>query len=86
MITATPQIATEDAINRLSGFLESHFNKPIKLKVEAGQAVETVAVAQAKEKQELQTSAEQEIASDPFVKSLQSEIGVKVVSGSERPA
>ena len=86
VITATPQIATEDAINRLSGFLESHFNKPIKLKVEAGQAVETVAVAQAKEKQELQTSAEQEIASDPFVKSLQSEIGVKVVSGSERPA
>jgi hypothetical protein len=81
-----PQIATDDAINRLTGFLEGHFNKPVKLKVESGQALETVAVSQAKERQELQSSAEQEIAADPFVKALQSEIGVKVISGSERPA
>ncbi len=86
VVTAMPQIATEDAINRLTGFLEGHFNKPVKLKVEGGDAVQTVAVAQAKEKQALQASAEKEIATDPFVKALQNEIGVKVISGSERPA
>ena len=86
VITAMPQIATDDAVYRLSALLESHFGKPIKLKVEAGEAVQTVAVAQAKEKQELQTSAELEIASDPFVKSLEKEIGAKVISGSARPA
>lgn len=86
LITALPQIATEDAISKLSALLEGHFNKPVKLKVESGQAVQTVAVAQAKERQELQSSAEKEIATDPFVKALQSEIGVKVISGSERPA
>jgi DNA polymerase-3 subunit gamma/tau len=86
VVTAMPQIATDDAIYRLCALLESHFNKPIKMKVEAGEAVKTVAVAQAKERQELQTSAEQEIASDPFVKSLEKEIGAQVISGTERPA
>ena len=86
VVTAMPQIATDDAINSLIGFLEGHFNKPVKLKVEGGDAVQTVAVAQAKEKQALQASAEKEIATDPFVKALQNEIGVKVISGSERPA
>lgn len=86
VITAMPQIATDDAVYRLSALLESHFGKPVKLKVEAGEAVQTVAVAQAKEKQELQTSAELEIASDPFVKSLEKEIGAKVISGTARPA
>lgn len=85
VMTAMPQIATDDAISRLAQFLENQFGKPFKLKVEAGQVENTVAVAQAQEKKELQTMAEKQIASDPFIRQLENEIGAKVISGTERP-
>lgn len=85
VVTAMPQIATDDAIARLSQFLENQFGKPFKLKVEAGQVENTVAVVQAQEKKDLQTMAEKQVASDPFIQQLENEIGAKVISGSERP-
>lgn len=85
VVTAMPQIATDDAIARLSQFLENQFGKPFKLKVEAGQVENTVAVVQAQEKKDLQTMAEKQIASDPFIQQLENEIGAKVISGTERP-
>jgi DNA polymerase-3 subunit gamma/tau len=85
VVTAMPQIATDDAIARLAQFLENQFGKPFKLKVEAGQVENTVAVVQAQEKKDLQTMAEKQIASDPFIQQLENEIGAKVISGTERP-
>jgi DNA polymerase-3 subunit gamma/tau len=85
LLTAMPQIATDDAIARLTQFLEAQFSKPFKIKVEEGQAEKTVAVAQAQEKKDLQTMAEKQIAADPFILQLEKEIGAKVISGTERP-
>ena len=80
-----PQIATEDAVTRLRGMIEQQVGKPVKLKVEAGEAQKTVAVAKAQEKQELQETAQKKIAASPLVKQLESQIGARVIPGSERP-
>lgn len=85
LLTAMPQIATDDAITRLSQFLETQFGKPFKIMVEAGQTEKTVAVAQAQEKKDLQTMVEKQIATDPFILQLEKEIGAKVISGTQRP-
>ena len=85
VITSMPQIATEDAVARLLAMIEQQIGKPVKLKVEAGEAQKTVAVAKAQEKQELQEEAQKKIATSPLVKQLESQIGARVIPGSERP-
>ena len=85
VITSMPQIATEDAVARLRAMIEQQIGKPVKLKVEAGEAQKTVAVAKAQEKQELQEEAQKKIATSPLVKQLESQIGARVIPGSERP-
>jgi len=85
LVTPMPQIATDDAISKLAQFLEKQFQKPFRLKVEQGQVEKTVAVAKAQEKKELQTQAEREIATDPFIQQLEKEIGAKVIEGTQRP-
>lgn len=85
LVTPMPQIATDDAVSKLAQFLEKQFQKPFRLKVEQGQVEKTVAVAKAQEKKELQTQAEREIATDPFIQQLEKEIGAKVIEGTQRP-
>lgn len=85
VITSMPQIATEDAVARLRTMIEQEIGKPVKLKIEAGEAQKTVAVAKAQEKQELQVNAQKKIAASPLVKQLESQIGARVIPGSERP-
>ena len=85
VITAMPQIATDDAVARLCSLLEGHFGKSVKMKVEAGEAQKTVAVADANAKQVRQAKAENDVSSNPFVQQLEKEFGAKVIEGSSRP-
>jgi DNA polymerase-3 subunit gamma/tau len=59
--------------------------KTVTLTIETGKANQSIAAVEAKIKQEKQESAEETVANDDFVKTLQAEFGATVVPGSIRP-
>ena len=85
VIVGMPQLATTDGINRLQDALSAYIGKSVKIVLEAGKATQSIAAVEAKVKQEKQEDAETSIANDDFVKSIQTELGAKVVPGSIRP-
>jgi DNA polymerase-3 subunit gamma/tau len=53
--------------------------------IETGKANHSIAAVEAKIRQEKQEGAEESIANDDFVKTIQAEFGATVVPGSIRP-
>jgi len=82
---AMPQLASTENVNRLQDALGIHLNKTVKIQVETGKVSQSIAAVEAKIKQEKQEDAEQTIQSDDFVKTLEAELGAKVIPGSIRP-
>jgi DNA polymerase-3 subunit gamma/tau len=59
--------------------------RQVKILVETGKVSQSVAAVEARVKQEQQSGAEESIANDDFIKSLQDELGATIVPGSIRP-
>lgn len=85
VIVGMPQLASAESVNRLQEALSNYIGKQIKILIEAGKASQSIAAVEAKIKQEKQEGAEQSIANDDFVKTIQAEFGATVVPGSIRP-
>jgi DNA polymerase-3 subunit gamma/tau len=85
VIVGMPQLASTESVNRLQEALSNYLGQQIKIVVETGKASQSIAAVEAKIKQEKQEGAEQSIANDDFVKTIQAEFGATVVPGSIRP-
>ncbi len=85
VIVGMPQLATKDNVIRLEQALSTYLGKTVTLTIETGKANQSIAAVEAKIKQEKQESAEETVANDDFVKTLQAEFGATVVPGSIRP-
>ncbi len=85
IIVGMPQLATKDNVLRLEQALSTYLGKAVTLTVETGKANQSIAAVEAKIKQEKQESAEETVANDDFVKTLQAEFGATVIPGSIRP-
>ena len=85
VIVGMPQLASKENVLRLQEALSSHLGKSVTILIEAGKANHSIAAVEAKIKQEKQEGAEESIANDDFVKTIQAEFGATVVPGSIRP-
>jgi DNA polymerase III subunit gamma/tau len=85
VIVGMPQLATKENVLRLQEALSKHLGKSVTILIEAGKANHSIAAVEAKIKQEKQEGAEESIANDDFVKTIQAEFGATVVPGSIRP-
>jgi DNA polymerase-3 subunit gamma/tau len=85
VIFGMPQLASSESVNRLQDALSTYLGKQVKILIETGKATQSIAAVQAKIKQEKQEGAEESVANDDFVKSIQAEFGATVVPGSIRP-
>lgn len=85
VIVGMPQLATKDNIVRLEQALSTYLGKTVSFTIATGKANQSIAAVEAKIKQEKQESAEETVANDDFVKTLQAEFGATVVPGSIRP-
>jgi DNA polymerase-3 subunit gamma/tau len=85
VIVGMPQLASAESVNRLQDALSTYLGKQVKIVVETGKATQSIAAVEAKIKQEKQEGAEESVANDDFVKSIQAEFGATVVPGSIRP-
>jgi len=85
VIVGMPQLASAESVNRLQEALSNYLGQQVKILVETGKASQSIAAVEAKIKQEKQEGAEQSIANDDFVKTIQAEFGATVVPGSIRP-
>jgi DNA polymerase-3 subunit gamma/tau len=85
VIVGMPQLASKENVLRLQEALSSHLRKSVTILIEAGKANHSIAAVEAKIKQEKQEGAEESIANDDFVKTIQAEFGATVVPGSIRP-
>jgi DNA polymerase-3 subunit gamma/tau len=65
--------------------LSNYIGQSVKIVIETGKANQSIAAVEAKVKQEKQEGAENSVANDDFVKTLQAEFGATVVPGSIRP-
>jgi DNA polymerase-3 subunit gamma/tau len=65
--------------------LSNYLVKSVTILIETGKANHSIAAVEAKIKQEKQEGAEELIANDDFVKTIQAEFGATVVPGSIRP-
>jgi DNA polymerase-3 subunit gamma/tau len=85
VIVGMPQLASKENVLRLQEALSSHLGKSVTILIETGKANHSIAAVEAKIKQEKQEGAEESIANDDFVKTIQAEFGATVVPGSIRP-
>jgi DNA polymerase-3 subunit gamma/tau len=85
VIVGMPQLASKENVLRLQEALSEYLAKSVTILIEAGKANHSIAAVEAKIKQEKQEGAEESIANDDFVKTIQAEFGVTVVPGSIRP-
>jgi DNA polymerase-3 subunit gamma/tau len=85
VIVGMPQLASKENVSRLQEALSNHLGKSVTILIEAGKANHSIAAVEAKIKQEKQDGAEESIANDDFVKTIQAEFGATVVPGSIRP-
>ena len=85
VIVGMPQLASKENVSRLQEALSNHLGKSVTILIEAGKANHSIAAVEAKIKQEKQDGAEESIANDDFVKTIQTEFGATVVPGSIRP-
>ena len=85
VIVGMPQLASKENISRLQEALSNHLGKSVTILIETGKANHSIAAVEAKIKQEKQEGAEESIANDDFVKTIQAEFGATVVPGSIRP-
>lgn len=85
VIVGMPQLASAESVNRLQDALSTYLGKQVKILIETGKATQSIAAVEAKIKQEKQEGAEESVANDDFVKSIQAEFGATVVPGSIRP-
>ena len=85
VIVGMPQLASKENVLRLQEALSDYLGKSITILIETGKANHSIAAVEAKIKQEKQEGAEESIANDDFVKTIQAEFGATVVPGSIRP-
>jgi DNA polymerase-3 subunit gamma/tau len=85
VIVGMPQLATKENILRLQEALSNYLGKSVTILIETGKANHSIAAVEAKIRQEKQEGAEESIANDDFVKTIQAEFGATVVPGSIRP-
>jgi len=85
VIVGMPQLASKENVLRLQEALSNHLGKSVTILIETGKASQSIAAVEAKIKQEKQEGAEESIANDDFVKTIQAEFGATVVPGSIRP-
>jgi DNA polymerase-3 subunit gamma/tau len=85
VIVGMPQLASKENVLRLQEALSDYLGKAVTILIETGKANHSIAAAEAKIKQEKQEGAEESIANDDFVKTIQAEFGATVVPGSIRP-
>ena len=85
VVVSMAQYATADNVARLQDALSKHLGRQVKIMVETGKVSQSVAAVEARVKQEKQSGAEESIANDDFIKSLQDELGATIVPGSIRP-
>ncbi len=85
VIVGMPQLANKENVLRLQEALSSYLGKSVTILIETGKANHSIAAVEAKIKQEKQEGAEESIANDDFVKTIQAEFGATVVPGSIRP-
>ena len=85
VVVSMAQYATPDNVSRLQDALSKHLGRQVKILVETGKVSQSVAAVEARVKQEKQSGAEESVANDDFIKSLQDELGATIVPGSIRP-
>jgi len=85
VIVGMAQLASKENVLRLQEALSNYLGKSITILIETGKANHSIAAVEAKIKQEKQEGAEESIANDDFVKTIQAEFGATVVPGSIRP-
>jgi DNA polymerase-3 subunit gamma/tau len=85
VLVGMPQLASAENVNRLQEALSNYIGQSVKILIETGKASQSIAAVEAKVKQEKQEGAEQSVANDDFVKTIQAEFGATVVPGSIRP-
>lgn len=85
VLVGMPQLASPENVNRLQEALSNYIGQSVKILIETGKANQSIAAVEAKVKQEKQEGAENSVANDDFVKTLQAEFGATVVPGSIRP-
>jgi DNA polymerase-3 subunit gamma/tau len=85
VLVGMPQLASTENVNRLQEALSNYIGQSVKIVIETGKASQSIAAVEAKVKQEKQEGAENSVANDDFVKTLQAEFGAIVVPGSIRP-
>jgi DNA polymerase-3 subunit gamma/tau len=85
VIVGMPQLASKENVLRLQEALSNYLGKSVTIFIETGKANHSIAAVEAKIKQEKQEGAEESIANDDFVKTIQAEFGATVVPGSIRP-
>jgi len=85
VLVGMPQLASTENVNRLQEALSNYIGQSVKIVIETGKASQSIAAVEAKVKQEKQEGAENSVANDDFVKTLQAEFGATVVPGSIRP-
>jgi DNA polymerase-3 subunit gamma/tau len=84
VLVGMPQLASTENVNRLQEALSNYIGQSVKIVIETGKASQSIAAVEAKVKQEKQEGAENSVANDDFVKTLQAEFGATVVPGSIR--
>lgn len=85
VIVGMAQLASKENVLRLQEALSNYLGKSVTILIETGKANHSIAAVEAKIKQEKQEGAEESIANDDFVKTIQAEFGATVVPGSIRP-
>jgi DNA polymerase-3 subunit gamma/tau len=85
VIVGMAQLASKENVLRLQEALSNYLGKSVTIFIETGKANHSIAAVEAKIKQEKQEGAEESIANDDFVKTIQAEFGATVVPGSIRP-
>jgi DNA polymerase-3 subunit gamma/tau len=85
ILVGMPQLASAENVNRLQEALSNYIGQSVTIVIETGKASQSIAAVEAKVKQEKQEGAENSVANDDFVKTLQAEFGATVVPGSIRP-
>jgi DNA polymerase-3 subunit gamma/tau len=85
VIVGMAQLASKENVLRLQEALSNYLGKSVTILIETGKANHSIAAVEAKIKQEKQEGAEESIANDDFIKTIQAEFGATVVPGSIRP-
>ncbi|MEC5218041.1 DNA polymerase-3 subunit gamma/tau [Actimicrobium sp. GrIS 1.19] len=75
-------LASAANVDKLATALSSHFNRPLRVRIEIGNVRHSANARGQAERAERQRQAEQQIQADPFVLAMMREFGATVVPGS----